>query len=129
MRLLLSLVLFFPLALGAQSYRLVKLVEGLDHPWSLAFLPDGRMLVTERPGRLRIISQGKLDPNPIKGVPEVVEQGQGGLFDVAVHPAISQNRFIYLAYNARGQDGTGTELARARLAEGRLEDVQVLFRQ
>ena len=111
------------------AFKVVKLVEGLEHPWSLAFLPDGRMLVTERPGRLRIISQGKLDPNPIKGVPEVVAQGQGGLFDVALHPAFSQNRFIYLAYNARGQEGTGTELARARLAEGRLEDVQVLFRQ
>jgi glucose/arabinose dehydrogenase len=83
MRILLWLVLLFPLALGAQSYkseehsfRVVKLVEGLDHPWSLAFLPDGRMLVTERPGRLNLIDRD-LKRSPIQGVPRVYASGQG----------------------------------------------------
>ncbi|HUG76593.1 MAG TPA: PQQ-dependent sugar dehydrogenase [Burkholderiales bacterium] len=113
----------------AHAFRIVKLVEGLDHPWSLAFLPDGRMLVTERPGRLRVIADGKLEPKPIDGLPEVTQYGQGGLHDVALHPQFEQNRLVYLAYAARGADGVGTELARARLGEGRLENLRVLFRQ
>ncbi|MGQ0580203.1 MAG: PQQ-dependent sugar dehydrogenase, partial [Betaproteobacteria bacterium] len=69
------------------SFRLVTLVEGLENPWSIAFLPDGRMLVTERPGRLRIVSKDfKLEPGPVEGLPAVVEAGQGGLFDVVLHP-------------------------------------------
>ena len=111
------------------AFRVVKLVEGLDHPWSLAFLPDGRMLVTERPGRLRIVSGGKLQPTPVAGVPEVVASGQGGLFDVVPHPRFAENSLVYLAYNARGIGGTGTELARGKLAGNRLENVQRLFAQ
>ena len=111
------------------SFRAAKLVEGLEHPWSLAFLPDGRMLVTERPGQLRVISQGKLEPQPVAGLPEVTQHGQGGLFDVALHPDFSKNGLVYLAYAARGADGVGTELARGRLAGNRLENVEVLFRQ
>jgi glucose/arabinose dehydrogenase len=111
------------------SFRLARLVEGLDHPWSLAFLPDGRMLVTERPGRLRVVAGGKLLPAPVSGLPQIAEHGQGGLFDVALHPRFSENQLIYLAYAARGADGVGTELARGRLSGDRLQDVQVLFRQ
>jgi glucose/arabinose dehydrogenase len=111
------------------AFRVVKLVEGLDHPWSLAFLPDGRMLVTEREGRLRVVERGKLQPQPIEGLPPVTQYGQGGLHDVVLHPEFDRNSLIYLAYAARGADGVGTELARGRLANGRLEDVQVLFRQ
>jgi glucose/arabinose dehydrogenase len=111
------------------SFRVVKLVEGLEQPWSLAFLPDGRMLVTEKAGRLRVVSQGKLEPQPIGGVPQVTVHGQGGLHDVVLHPGFSKNNLVYLAYAARGDDGVGTELARGRLAGNRLEDVQVLFRQ
>jgi glucose/arabinose dehydrogenase len=111
------------------AFRVVKLVQGLEHPWSVAFLPDGRMLVTERPGRLRVVSAGKLDPQPVAGVPEVVAQGQGGLFDIVLHPRFSENSLVYFSYNGRGPGGSGTELARAKLAGQRLENVQVLFRQ
>ncbi len=111
------------------SFRVVKIAEGLDQPWSLAFLPDGRMLVTEKRGGLRVINQGKLEPRPIAGLPEVTVHGQGGLHDVALHPQFEKNRLVYLAYAARGDDGVGTELARGRLAGERLENVQVLFRQ
>ena len=111
------------------SFRVVKVVEGFEQPWSLAFLPDGRMLVTEKAGRLRIVSQGKLDPKPVEGLPQVTVQGQGGLHDVVLHPQFEKNQLVYLAYAARGSDGVGTELARGRLVGHRLEDVQVLFRQ
>jgi glucose/arabinose dehydrogenase len=133
MRILLWLVLLFPLALGAQSYkseehafRVVKLVEGLDRPWSLAFLPDGRMLVTERPGRLNLIDRD-LKRSPIQGVPRVYASGQGGLLEVAIHPRFSENGLIYLSYAGPGEGGASTELARAKLTGGRLEDLQVLF--
>jgi len=111
------------------TFRVVKLVQGLEHPWSVAFLPDGRMLITERPGRLRVVSGGRLEPQPIAGVPEVVAQGQGGLFDIVLHPRFAENSLVYFSYNGRGPGGSGTELARAKLAGQRLENVQVLFRQ
>src|SRR5262249_52682745 len=87
------------------------------------------MLVTEKAGRLRVIANGRLEPQPIAGLPRVTLHGQGGLHDVVLHPQFEKNRLVYLAYAARGEDGVGTELARGRLADGRLEDVQVLFRQ
>jgi glucose/arabinose dehydrogenase len=111
------------------AFRVVKVVEGLEQPWSVAFLPDGRMLVTEKAGRLRVVENGKLNPAPIAGMPQVTVHGQGGLQDVVLHPDFSKNNFIYVSYAARGDDGVGTELARARLAGNRLEEVQVLFRQ
>ena len=126
MRLLLSLVLLFPLALGAQSFRVVKLLEGLDHPWSLAFLPDGRMLLTERPGRLSLVGRD-FKRTRIEGVPRVYASGQGGLLEVALHPRFAENRFIYLSYAGPGEGGASTELARAKLDGERLEDLRVLF--
>jgi glucose/arabinose dehydrogenase len=112
------------------AVRVVRLVERLDHPWGLAFLPDGRMLVTERAGRLRIIGKDfKLEPQPVSGVPAVAVHGQGGLLDVALHPRHSENGLIYLSYAARGDGGIGTEVARGRLSGDKLEDVQVIFRQ
>ena len=132
----LFLICAFPTKSEAQAYRaddhtfrVVKVVQGLEQPWSLAFLPDGRMLVTEKAGRLRMIREGKLDPRPIGGLPQVTVHGQGGLHDVVLHPQFQKNQLIYLAYAARGEDGVGTELARGRLAGDRLEEVQVLFRQ
>lgn len=111
------------------AFRLVTLVEGLQNPWSMAFLPDGRMLVTERPGRLRIVSSDfKLDPNPVEGLPRITATGQGGLFDVVLHPDYKNNGWIYLAYNGPGDGGWGTELIRARLDGHRLVDAEVLFR-
>jgi glucose/arabinose dehydrogenase len=135
-RFIVWLALWTPFASPAQtvkseehSFRVVKVVEGLDHPWSVAFLPDGRMLITEREGRLRMVRDGKLVPKPIAGVPAVVQRGQSGLFDVALHPKFAQNRIVYLAYTGRGE-GTriSTDLARATLAGDRLENVQVIFR-
>jgi aldose sugar dehydrogenase len=111
------------------EFRLVTLVEGLRNPWSIAFLPDGRMLVTERPGQLRVISSDfKLDPRPVEGLPNIVASGQGGLFDVVLHPDYKDNGWIYLAYNGPGDGGWGTELMRGRLDGHRLVDTEVLFR-
>jgi len=111
------------------AFRVVTLVEGLSYPWSIAFLPDGRMLVTERDGRLRVVSKDfRLEPRPVEGVPRVVATGQGGLFDVALHPRYAENGWIYLAYNGAGNGGWGTELMRAKLDGHRLVEQQVLFR-
>jgi len=109
--------------------RVVELVSGLEHPWGLAFLPDGRMLVTERPGRLRIVQGGRLLPEAVSGLPSIVAQGQGGLLDVVLHPNFVENRLVYLSYAGPGPGGMGTEVARGKLVGNRLEDVQVLFRQ
>jgi glucose/arabinose dehydrogenase len=134
MRLFLCLLLLLPLAAAGQyksdehTFRVVKLLEGLDHPWSLAFLPDGRMLLTERPGRLSLLSKDFKRSN-IEGVPRVVASGQGGLLEVALHPRFSENQIIYLSYAGPGEGGVSTELARAKLGASRLEDVQVIFRQ
>ena len=112
------------------AFRVVELTRGLEQPWSLAFLPDGRMLVTEKAGRLRFVGKDfKLDPQPVAGLPQATVQGQGGLMDVALHPRFGDNGLLYLSYAARGEGGVSTELARGRLAGHRLEDVQVLFRQ
>jgi aldose sugar dehydrogenase len=111
------------------AFRVVELVRGLEQPWSLAFLPDGRMLVTEKVGRLRVVKDGRLDPRSIEGLPEVEVHGQGGLMDVALHPRFPENGLVYLSYAERGEGGVGTAVARGRLAGHRLEDVQVIFRQ
>src|SRR5688572_3338145 len=112
------------------ALRIVKLVERLEHPWGLAFLPDGRMLVTERAGRLRIVGKDfKLDPQPVQGLPAITPHGQGGLLDVALHPRHAENGLVYLSYSARGDGGISTEVARGRLVGGKLEGVQVIFRQ
>jgi aldose sugar dehydrogenase len=112
------------------DFRVVKIVEGLEHPWGLAFLPDGRMIVTERPGRLRIVGKdGKLEPRAVAGLPEIAAYGQGGLLDVALHPRFAENGWIYVSYSARGKGGVGTEVARGKLAGHRLEEVHVIFRQ
>ena len=110
------------------AFRVVTLLQGLEYPWAVAFLPDGRMLVTERAGRLRLVGQDwRLDPKPIAGLPDVVATGQGGLFDVVLHPEHAQNGWIYWAYNAPGAGGWGTALARGKLQGSRMTEVQVLF--
>lgn len=110
------------------AFRLATLVTGLENPWSLAFLPDGRMLVTERLGRMRLVGADfRVDPKVIEGLPEVAVRGQGGLFDVALHPKYAQNGWIYWAYNAPGAGGWGTALARGKLQGQRMTEVQVLF--
>lgn len=109
------------------TFRVVELADGLEHPWGMTFLPDGALLITERPGRLRILRDGTLDPAPLEGVPEVYASGQGGLLDVALDPDFASNRLIYLSYAAQSDAGAGTRVARARLGEGRLEDLEVIF--
>jgi glucose/arabinose dehydrogenase len=110
-------------------YRVTPVVEGLVNPWSIAFLPNGDMLVTERPGRLRVVRNGALVPEPIAGVPQVRARGQGGLLDVALHPQFASNNLIYLTYskaNADGSQGT-TALIRARLDGNGLTDAEEIF--
>lgn len=110
--------------------RVNVITEGLEHPWGLAFLPDGRMLVSERPGRLRLVAaDGTLDPKPVQGLPaNITASGQGGLLDIALHPEFENNQLLYLSYAGAGDGGLGTELARARLDDYALTDLQVLFR-
>ena len=140
MRKLLQLICMVLLVQGASTlaqttvksekheFRVVTLVRGLQNPWSLAFLPDGRALVTEREGRLRIIGKDwRLDPRPVEGLPEIVASGQGGLLDVVLHPQYEKNGWIYWSYNAPGAGGWGTAMARGKLQGGRMTDVQVLF--
>jgi glucose/arabinose dehydrogenase len=104
--------------------------KGLEHPWGLAFLPDGRILVTERPGRLRIVDREGRVSKPLDGVPRVFARGQGGLLDVALDPRFGENQLVYLSYAEPGENGTaGTAVARGRLGQGTLEDVQVIYRQ
>jgi len=118
-----------------QSDVMVETVaEGLIHPWAIAFLPDGRMLVTERPGRMRLVNMEGQVTAPLEGVPKVFAQGQGGLLDVALAPDFQSSGTIYFSYAEPREGGrNGTAVARARLVEGddrpRLEDVQIIFRQ
>ncbi len=115
-------------ATDKQRFHLVKVTEGLEHPWGLAFLPDGRMLVTERPGRLRIVADGWLVPEPVAGVPEVWDDGQGGLLDVALHPGFAENGLVYLSYSSPDDDDdAATAVARGRLVGGRLKDVEEIY--
>ncbi len=105
--------------------------DGLDHPWALAFLPDGGMLVTERPGALRYVTASGEISEPIAGVPEVDARGQGGLLDVALDPDFASNRLVYLSYAEAGDGGNGTAVARGVLDEAAaaLGEVEVIFRQ
>jgi len=119
-----------PVAQTAQGpVRVVTVTEGLENPWGMAFLPDGRLLVTERPGRLRIVAKdGKLG-GPLEGVPAVHVINQGGLLDVALDPDFASNRLVYLSYTEPRDGGNGTAVARGRLTDGGLADVEVIFRQ
>jgi glucose/arabinose dehydrogenase len=109
--------------------RLVEVARGLEHPWGLAFLADGRMLVTERPGRLRLVGRNGELSEPLAGVPEVRAGGQGGLLDVALSPTFARDRLVYLSFSEPGQGGAGTAVARGRLGERGLEDTRVIWRQ
>lgn len=108
-------------------FRLETVASGLEHPWSIAFLPDGRQLVTERAGRLRVIQNGSLQEAPVTGLPELVVSGQGGLLDVVLHPQFTDNNTLFLSYAHRNRDGMTTRVARATLNGTRLEEVTVIF--
>ena len=103
--------------------------SGLEHPWALAFMPDGRLLVTERPGRLRIVGTDGMLSAPLAGVPTVYAEGQGGLLDVALDPQFATNRTIYLSYAEPEGGLAGTAVARATLGDAGLTDVRVIYRQ
>ena len=111
------------------DYRVTTFVDALVQPWSIAFLPGGDTLITERPGRLRIVRNGKLMPQPVEGVPAVIYANQGGLLEVAPHPDFAANRFLYLTFSkpiGDGKEGT-TVLVRGRFENDRLTNVQQLF--
>lgn len=113
---------------GALSVATVA--RGLDHPWALAFLPDGRMLVTERSGALRIVDKNGKVSRPVRGVPAVRAGGQGGLLDVALDPGFAKNQLVYLSFSEPGEGGTaGTAVARGRFVKDALQDVRVIYRQ
>ena len=117
---------------GEVPISVIEVATGLDTPWAMAFLPDGRMLVTERPGDLVVVSPDGEVSDPVEGTPPVFAQGQGGLLDVALDPDFAENRRVYLSFAEPGEGATaGTALGRARLSEdvGRLEDFEVIWRQ
>lgn len=111
------------------SYRVVTVASELAHPWGIAFLPGGGLLVTERDGRLRVVRDGKLDPKPVSGLPRLMVGGQGGLLDVALAPAFADNRLIYFSYAGGRPGNAGTEVARGRLDLDAmtLRDVETIF--
>jgi glucose/arabinose dehydrogenase len=110
------------------DYRVVPVVDGLVRPWSLAFLPGGDMLVTEKPGRLRIVRDGRLLDEPVAGLPPIHAEGQGGLLDVVPHPDFADNSWLYLSYSKPLADGESTTaVIRGRLDGGRLVDIEELF--
>ncbi len=110
-----------------ESVEPVTVVEGLEHPWGMAWQPNGDLLVTERPGRLRRISNGELDPTAIAGVPNLLALRQGGLLDIALHPDFDTNNLVYFAYSDGTQQANRTQVARARLEGNALADWEVVF--
>ncbi len=112
--------------LATDDYTIAVIAQPLNHPWSLAFLPQGRLLVTERVGHLRIIAEGKVS-DPVSGVPAVFAKSQGGLFDVVLHPEYATNGWVYISYAHGNDDANATRLARGKLEGNSLVDVEVLF--
>ncbi len=131
-----GLLLTLTTAVSAQSdvyysaqhnYRAVPVAEGLVHPWSMAWLPNGDMLITEKPGRLRLVRNGRLLPEAIPGTPEVFYEGQGGLFDVVPHPDFEQNQWVYLTFSKPVGDTSTTAIVRGQLQNDRLTNVVEIF--
>lgn len=110
------------------AFTATPVAEGLEVPWSISWLPGGDMLVTERAGRLRVVRDGVLLPEPVEGVPAVHHKGQGGLFDALPHPDFASNRLLYLAFAEPLPDGSTTSVARGVLRDGRLAEVETVFR-
>lgn len=115
----------------AGNIEVTEVAGGLVHPWGMTFLPDGRMLVTERPGRLRLVTaEGELRDEPVQGTPEVWAEGQGGLLDVVADPDFEQNQLVWLSFAEAGEGGTaGTALGRGRFVDDRLQEFEVVWRQ
>jgi glucose/arabinose dehydrogenase len=122
---------WLPAIVYAQDVRAETVADGLEHPWAVAFLPQGRFLVTERPGRMRVVEADGRLRTPIAGVPQVVAEGQGGLLDLVLDSDFATNRVLYFCFSEPGPGGNSTALARAKLSgdESRLEDLKVIFSQ
>jgi len=105
-----------------------EVATGLNHPWSIAFVSDSDWLVTERSGTLRRVIDGRVQEQPINGLPDVHSTGQGGLLDVALHPEFDENQWVYLSYSAKDGSRYGTEVARGKLVENQLQDLQIVFK-
>jgi aldose sugar dehydrogenase len=119
-----------PVLRSAQyDYRVAMVADGLQHPWAVAFLPGGDLLITERPGRLRIFRNGQLLATPVAGVPAVHAEGQGGLLDVVPHPDFATNRLVYISYSKPmgGEEGATTAIIRGRFDNDQLSNVEELF--
>jgi glucose/arabinose dehydrogenase len=116
-----------PVETEAATFEVAEVAGGLSHPWGMAFLPDGDVLVTERPGRLRLVEDGALRPEPVPGLPEVYARDQGGLLDVTLDPAFEENRRIYFAYAHEEGGKTTTRVMRARFSPEGLSEQQVIF--
>lgn len=112
---------------SATTFKTVTITNALEHPWSMAFLPDGDILVTERPGRLRLIKDGRLVPQQISGLPDIRATGQGGLLDVVLHPNYEKKGWLYFSYAEPGEGGVATAVSRAKLDGLRLRDVEKIF--
>ena len=111
----------------SNDFKKTTILSGLENPWSMAWLPNGEMLITERPGRLRIVRNGKLQPTPVAGVPEVFAAGQGGLMEVSLHPNFAENRFVYLTYSHGNAQENRTRIARAKFDGKALSNLEVIF--
>lgn len=109
-----------------KAYRIMPVAEGLDHPWNLTFMPDGSILVVLLPGEIRVLNDGALS-EPLAGVPEVYFESQGGLFEVKLDPAFTDNGYVYLSYAHGTPDSNGTRIARARFDGNTLSDLDVIF--
>ena len=112
------------------DFRVVTVADGLDHPWSMAWLPSGEMLIVERPGRLRVVRDGVLQPEPVAGWPAVYrDEGQGGFMDILPHPDFTENNWLYLSYGKPSEDGSEgtTTVVRGRWDDGRVADVEEIF--
>jgi glucose/arabinose dehydrogenase len=112
---------------SATGFKVEDVVTGLEHPWSVAWLPNGDMLITERPGRLRIVRDGRLLSEPVRGLPTVLAHGQGGLMEVSLHPRFEQNKWLYLTYSDGTRNENHTVLARGVYEDGALRDVETIF--
>lgn len=111
----------------SERYRVETVAEGLESPWAIVSVPDGRLFVTERPGRLRVVRDGRLVPEPVPGVPRVSYNGQGGLLDLTLHPDYSANRWVYLAYTLRVEGGEMTRVARFTETPAGLTAIKIVF--
>lgn len=112
---------------SAAQYKIETVVEDLSHPWAIAFLPDGDMLVTERAGQLRRITNGKLQPDPIGNLPEMYVGGQGGLLDIILDPNFSSNQRVFISLSTGTKGANATQVISARLEGNKLEDINIIF--